>query len=346
MTTVDPRSLKRVLYIEDNAESRYLVRRMLSDRYLVLEAADALDGLQLAEETTPDMVLLDQNLPRMTGSEAAIRLRKILPEALLIIISADDSPGARERALVTGAVGFIPKPIDVETFSGQIDAFFRGQRDELDNPEHHMREYQQELVEHLEENIRHLTQTLERNQFLLQQNSVMIAMLERRQKLLEAAARVGQFVTSILDINSLMNRTVDIICNEFELYYSGIFLLSDDRQWAELQAGFGEAGAQMLRSNFRLPVDRASMIGVAILEKKAQVTADVLAYDSHFKNPYLRDTRSEIALPLKIKTDVLGALTVQSDRVNAFAEEDVTALQTMADQVAIAINNARLLQEH
>jgi len=99
----------------------------------------------------------------------------------------------------------------------------------------------------------------------------------------------------------------------------------------------------MLRADFRLTVDRTSMVGVAILDKKAQLTANVEVQAAHFKNPYLKDTRSEIALPLMVKSRVLGALTVQSDQLNAFAEEDVTALQTMADQVAISINNARLV---
>jgi signal transduction histidine kinase len=170
-------------------------------------------------------------------------------------------------------------------------------------------------------------------------------MLERRQKLLETAARVGQAVTSILDIDELLMRTVEIICDEFEIYYSGIFLLSEDAQWVELHAGYGDAGKEMLRAGFRLPVDRSSMVGVAILDKQGQLTPDVEAQAGHFKNPYLKDTCSEIALPLIAKSQVLGALTVQSDQLNAFAEEDVTALQTMADQVAIAINNARLLQE-
>lgn len=345
MSQVDPRLMPRVLYIEDSEEARFLVRRLLQGQYLVLETGDPLDGLTLAEETQPDLVLIDENLPGMKGSEVATRLRKILPDARLVIISAETAEGARERALAAGAAGFIGKPIDVDTFAEQVNSFLGGKRETLEQAEHHMQVYQEELVERLEGNIRHLNQTLERNQYLLAQNARMIEMLERRQHLLEAAARVGQAVTSILDIDELLNRTVDIICNEFDFYYSGIFMLSNDEQWAVLHAGYGEAGKEMLRANFRLPVDQTSMIGVSILERKAQVTANVETQATHFKNPYLKHTRSEMALPLLVKSRVLGALSVQSDQLNAFAEEDVTALQTMADQVAIAINNARLLQE-
>jgi signal transduction histidine kinase/DNA-binding NarL/FixJ family response regulator len=345
MIETDPRLMPRVLYIEDSEEARFLVRRLLQGKYLVLETDDPLDGLSLAEDTHPDLVLIDENLPHMKGSEVATRLRKILPDARLVIISADSVAGTRERALAAGAAGFIGKPIDVDTFAEQVESFLGGKREEVEQLEHHMQVYQEELVERLEGNIRQLTNTLQRNEYLLTQNARMIEMLERRQKLLETAARVGQAVTSILDIDELLMRTVGIICSEFGIYYSGVFLLSEDKQWVELHAGYGDAGKEMLRAEFRLPVDRSSMVGVAILDKKGQLTADVEAQATHFKNPYLKDTSSEIALPLIAKSQVLGALTVQSDQLNAFAEEDVTALQTMADQVAIAINNARLLQE-
>ncbi len=341
----DPRLLPRVLYIEDQEEARALVRRLLQGRYLVLEASDPLNGLHLAEETHPDLVLLDENLPHMKGSEVATRLRTILPEARLVIISADASEPARQRALAAGAAGLIAKPIDVDTFAEQVHSFFSGKREQLDQPEHYLQIYQQELVQRLEENIRQLTRSVEHNQYLLQQNSVMLAMLERRNKLLEAAARVGQAVTSILDLDELLNRTVDIICSEFDLYYSGIFLVAPDGQWADLRAGYGKAGAQMLARSFRLRIDENSMIGQAILRQQAQIALALDGETPHFKNPYLPDTRSEIALPLAIEKRVLGALTVQSSQSNAFSQEDITSLQSMADQVAIAINNARLMQE-
>lgn len=344
VTQTDPRLLPRVLYIEDQEEARALVRRLLQGRYLVLEAADPLDGLQLAEETRPGLVLLDENLPHMKGSEVATRLRTILPEARLVILSAE-SEGARQRALAAGAVGFIAKPIDVDTFVEQVESFFSGKREELDQPEHYLHIYQQELVERLEDNVRQLTRSVEHNQYLLQQNTLMLAMLERRNKLLETAARVGQAVTSILDLDELLHRAVDIICGEFDLYYSGIFLVSSDGGWAELRAGYGSAGAQMLAEGFRLRIDENSMIGQAILRQEAQIALDVSGEASHFQNPHLPDTRSEIALPLIVEKRVLGALTVQSSQLNAFSQQDITSLQSMANQIAIAINNARLMKE-
>lgn len=342
--SLDPRKLPQVLYIADSEESRSLVRRLLAETYVVLEAANPLDGLQLAEETRPNLILLDHNLPQMTGSEAATRLKKILPNTPIVIVSGDTSEGARERALASGAVGFIPKPIE-DDFQERVREYLHGKKDELQNAEEYLREYQQELAEKIEDQTRQLTNTVERNKYLLQQNQKMFSMLERRHRLLEIAARVGQMVTSILDLTDLLRYTVGVICSEFDLYYSGIFLISSDRKWAILRAGYAQPGRKMLEAKYRLPVDDKSMIGRSILTQQAQIALDVAGEESRFKNPYLPDTRSEMALPLIVNSVPLGAVTVQSDQLNTFSEEDITSLQAMADQIAIAINNAKLMKE-
>ena len=341
---VNPRKFPQVLYIADSYESRALVGRLLADKYIVLEAASPLDGLQLAEETNPNLILLDNNLSQITGNEAATRLRKILPDTPVVIVSGDLSDGARERALAAGAVGVIPKPIG-DDFESLVTAYLNGKVEKLEHPELHLQAYQQELAEKFEGTIRQLTATADRNKYLLQQNERMVGMLERRHRLLETAARVGQMVTSILDLDDLLKHTVNIICSEFNFYYSGIFLLSDDKKWAVLRAGYAAAGRKMMNENYRLPLDNHSMIGNAISKQQAQIAADVAGEKSRFDNPFLPDTRSEMALPLIAKSEALGALTVQSDSLTAFSEEDITSLQVMADHIAIALSNAQLMDK-
>ncbi len=336
--------LPKVLYIEDDGESRALVRRLLEGRFIVLEAGDALSGLELAADTNPDLILLDLSLPNLTGREAATRLQTIVPRAPLVALTADTSPGARERTLAAGFAGYLTKPIDIESFADQVEEFLRGKREEISDLEPHLRAYQSEVVEHLEAKIRELNAVLVRNHHLHQQNREMINILIRRQSMLEAGARVSHGITSLLDLNDLLAAAVDIICSEFELYYSGIFLLSEDGQTLRLAAGHGEAGQALLRNHFTLPVDRHSMTGCTVLDKKAFLASDVKGEPSHFKNPFLPKTRSEMALPLIFKDHVLGALTVQSEELNAFTEDDITALQSLADQIAIAIHNAQLLR--
>ena len=172
-----------------------------------------------------------------------------------------------------------------------------------------------------------------------------ITLAERRAALLHAAAKVGRSITSILDPDYLLGQVVDIICDEFGFYYAGIFLVDEAGEWAVLQAGRGEAGAVMVAEGHRLKIGGHSMIGVCIDQRKARIALDVGEEPVHFKNPYLPHTRSEMALPLVVGDEPIGALTVQSVEEAAFSDEDVASLQAMADQLAVAIRNAQLLRD-
>ncbi|HSO13516.1 MAG TPA: ATP-binding protein [Anaerolineales bacterium] len=338
------KSLPKILYIEDMPDSRALVRRLLERRYIVLESGDPISGIELAKDTLPDLVLLDINLPDMNGREAAARLKNIVPRAPLVAITADNTPGAREKALAAGFVGFITKPLDPDAFQDQVEGYLRGNREELPNPDAYQSMYQTELAEHLEAKIRSLGRALERNQFLQQQNQHIIDALTRRQSILEASARVSHDITSILNLDDLLRTTVTNIFDEFNLYYSGIFLLSEDQQFLKLRAGHGIPGTKLLVNNFIIPVDDQSLIGRAAFERMACMSSqDGTEAAKRLNQMHMPGTRFAMALPLVFKGDLLGVLSVQSTETGAFAEEDMTALQSLADQIAIAIHNARLL---
>lgn len=193
------------------------------------------------------------------------------------------------------------------------------------------------------------------------QDRQVLERAQRQAQLLEAGARVSRSITSILDLEALLATTVDAICDEFGFYYAGVFLLEEEaapdgrsvRLWAVLHAGRGEAGKALVAEGHKLKVGGDSMVGVAIAQRKALIALDVTSARSvepgeeavYFKNPHLPDTRSEMALPLIVGREVLGALTVQSTEEAAFSEDDITALQATADQLAIAINNTRLLRD-
>lgn len=341
---MDIKSLPKILYIDDTDESRALARHVLARGYILLEADDPLKGIELARDTQPDLVLLDIHLPNMSGIDVAIRLRSLLnPGVPIVAITADLTSGIRERALAAGFSGFLNKPINIETFEEELRAFLGGKREHFENAEAHLRAYQSEVVERLETRVRELTDALNRNTYLSKQNKVVIQALLRRQQLLEAGARVSHEITSILNLDNLLNKAVNIICNEFGFYYSAIFLRSEQGGRLELHAGYDEAGARMLREGFSLPVDESSLPGLAVLQKKAQISLD-LGNDPNRRNPYLPEAGSEMALPLVFKDEALGVLTVQSVERDAFSEEDSAALQSLADQIAIAIHNARLLR--
>lgn len=169
---------------------------------------------------------------------------------------------------------------------------------------------------------------------------------ERQAALLQTAARVSRSIASILDLNLLFNRTVDIICDEFGFYYAGIFLVDETGEWAVLKAGRGEAGRAMLAERHKLKIGGNSMIGAAIQNRSGRIALDVGKEAVFFRNPFLPKTRSEMALPLIAGDEVIGALTVQSELEAAFSDDDIAALQTMADQLAVAIANAKLMRQN
>jgi signal transduction histidine kinase/CheY-like chemotaxis protein len=184
-----------------------------------------------------------------------------------------------------------------------------------------------------------------KNSRLHQINQELLAQAERQSQLLKAATEVGRETVAILDLDELLPMAVDIICDAYSFYYAGIFLLDERREWAVLHAGRGAAGAAMLKAGHKLQVGGHSMIGACIANRQARIALDVGAEAVFFKNPYLPKTRSEMALPLISHGEILGAMTVQSTQEAAFSEQDIAALQAMADQLAVAIHNARLLED-
>ncbi len=168
---------------------------------------------------------------------------------------------------------------------------------------------------------------------------------QQRMAQLEMAAEVARAAASILDIQQLLSRTAELVRERFNLYYVGIFLVDETGRWAVLRAGTGEAGRKMLEMGHKLEVGGSSMIGWCTAYGKPRIALDVGKEAIRFDNPFLPQTRSEMALPLVSRERVIGAMTVQSDRPAAFTPEDVTVLQIVANQLATAIENASLYQE-
>jgi GAF domain-containing protein len=168
--------------------------------------------------------------------------------------------------------------------------------------------------------------------------------LAHRTQLIEAAAEVGRAAASILDTNQLFQQVVDLIRTHFDLYYVGLFTLDETAEWAILRAGTGEAGKIMLARGHRIKVGQG-MIGWSIANARSRVAGEAGADAVRLASAELPNTRAEAALPLISRNRVLGALTVQSERSGTFDPSTVTVLQTMADQVAVALDNARLFAE-
>jgi GAF domain-containing protein/HAMP domain-containing protein len=171
------------------------------------------------------------------------------------------------------------------------------------------------------------------------------AELERRAAQLQTAAEVVRVATSVLDLDGLLNQVVHLIGDRFNYYHASIFLLDGTRRWAVYRAGTGEVGPLIRSQGLRLEVGGASMVGWCVAYAQPRVARDVGQDALHQAHPLLPGTCSEAALPLIARGRVVGALDVQGDEENIISPEDITVLQILADQVAVAIDNVRLLTE-
>jgi GAF domain-containing protein/HAMP domain-containing protein len=169
--------------------------------------------------------------------------------------------------------------------------------------------------------------------------------LESQTLRLRVAAEIARDAASLRDLSELLNRSAELIQSRFGFYHTGIFLLDSTREHAVLVASPTEAGQQMLANNHRQRVSDLGIVSRVASTGEPHVSSDVGRGAVHFDNPQLPNTRSEMALPLKSEKAVIGVLDIQSDKPQAFNEDDVAIMQTMADQLATAIERTRLLQE-
>lgn len=162
---------------------------------------------------------------------------------------------------------------------------------------------------------------------------------------LETIANVSREITIIRDMNALLNVSANLIRERLQYYHVGIFLVDERGEYAILRAASSVAAAQMLEKNYKLRVGQTGLVGNVTNTGQAYIALDVGVDGVHFENPYLPDTRSEIALPLRSNNLIIGALDIQANIPNAFDERDIQTLQTLADQLSAAIENAQLVQQ-
>ena len=147
-----------ILYIDDDAANRSLVNRLLTSyHFRVLEAETGLQGISIAQEEHPHLILIDINMPGLDGHETTTRMRSItaLKQTPIVAVTARTTKGEREMALTAGCDGYIPKPIDVDNFPHQVISYLDGQKDTISKDERqlYLGRYSRKLVERLEEKI-------------------------------------------------------------------------------------------------------------------------------------------------------------------------------------------------
>ena len=161
---------------------------------------------------------------------------------------------------------------------------------------------------------------------------------------LQAIAELSETIAQLQDLNGILPAVTTLISQYFGFYHVGIFLIDNAREYAILQAANSEGGNRMLARSHRLKLG-TGLVGYSAQTGDPRIALDVGADAVYFDNPDLPQTRSEAALPMKLRGETVGILDVQSTEPGAFAAEDLQTLTTLANQVAISLENAKLLTE-
>ena len=193
----------------------------------------------------------------------------------------------------------------------------------------------QELTLNLEKRIEERTVELEKTSILS----------EKRAKQFETITRISRTINSAQNLQELLPRISVEVSEQFNFYHVGIFLIDASNQYAALVAANSPGGKKMLARSHQLKVGEQGIVGYVTGTSNPRIALDVGVDGVYFNNPDLPETHSEMALPLRIAGNVIGALDVQSTERNAFTDDDVEVLSTLADQISLAIQNARLFDQ-
>jgi GAF domain-containing protein len=168
---------------------------------------------------------------------------------------------------------------------------------------------------------------------------------ERRARQFEAIAKISRVITQTQNLDTLLTQVTELISGQFDYYHTGVFLLDANNEYAVLIAANSAGGKKMLERGHKLKIGQTGIVGYVAGAGLPRIALDTGADAIYFDNPDLPETRSEMALPLIRKgNEIIGVLDVQSREANAFDQEDVRSLSTLADQVAVAIENSRLFE--
>ena len=305
-----PQKRFTILIADDQPDNLVLLTRYLeAEGYNYIKAKDGVEALEKLRSEMPDLVLLDVNMPNKDGFTVLEEVRAdpaIRHIPVIILTAARQDSIAVQFGLNLGADDYITKPFDRRELLARIRTKLR--------------------TKETGDEIRKLAE-----QTILRQN-----------RLLTAAAEIASAATSTLDLNKLLVASVELIQEKFDFYHVSVFLIETGSNVAILRAAAGQAGNHLPVDLHQLAIGSKSLVGTATARRQPVVVMDVADHPTHLKNPLLPGTQSEAVIPLLIGEVTVGALDVQSIVTNAFSDWDITILTTIANQLAIAVQNARL----
>ncbi|NOH03110.1 MAG: GAF domain-containing protein [Chloroflexi bacterium] len=297
----------------------------------------SINGLKNSAMTALPVILMISAI--LLGRRAMLFVTPLVVAALAFIAVRD----------LSGQIPFVPAglddaiilPILVLSTAGIIDLLIRRLNESITRARESEKLQREENVEltqlrnTLEERVQQRTSDLE------QANRLN----ERRARQFRAVAQVMRTISTYQDLDTLLPRITHVISEQFGNYHTGIFLFDNQREYAVLRAANSEGGQKMLARGHKLQVGHTGIVGFVTATGQPRIALDVGVDAAFFNNPDLPNTHSEIALPLRFANQIIGALDVQSTEANAFSEDDIDVLSTLADLVAVAINNALTIEQ-
>ena len=201
------------------------------------------------------------------------------------------------------------------------------------------------LTQYLQKLRSSIVSTYQKNDSIQNENQVLSGKLldfentlDRRRSRLVTTRQISREVSQQTNLDSLLHDSVDLIRSQLGYYYAGIFLNDERNENTFLRAATGEIGKSLMERNYRLRIRDEGIVGLVITHGEARVSFDIAASSLHNQTLILPNTKSELAVPLRVGQRVIGALDVQSDRTEAFGEEDMDILQGIADQLSTVID--------
>ncbi len=301
-----------ILVVDDNLTNMRVLSSMLDKLgYAVLVARDGIKAIETAQYSMPDMILLDVMMPGIDGFETCRRLKKIpsTRDIPIIFLTALASTENKVRGFQVGAVDYITKPLQHEEVTARVKT--------------HMQ-----------------LQMLSRN--MQQQNDYLMKMMIQR----KITSNISLKLSTILDINKLYSAIANLIQAQFDYAHVNVWQLSAQKDRVVLQASSGKKDSELLKTGTYLSGHTGpTLVWEAYQKEQASQVNDWQA-ESYFQPlRELSDLNSEIAIPLRFEKQILGILDIHSDRANDFDDLNRTTLQTLANQIAVALRNAKMYQD-
>lgn len=168
--------------------------------------------------------------------------------------------------------------------------------------------------------------------------------VDERTRQIRTAAEVAQSITNIPNLNEMLNKTAELLVREFGFYQASIYITDRSGKFADFKTGYGPATQELLNKKYRLEIGSASIIGWVSAKNTPRIVANVLEDPLYLKNEALPETKSEACVPIALGELVLGVLDVQNQQVGTFGDDTIVMLQTLASQIASAIQTTGLME--